>query len=384
MNMASPLPDQAAIDRWRQAIRSDTLAHYQYQMGVALTRTDDGAAAIASLERALALQPRHAGARLRLIRALEAAPGGAPRAKALREEGARIDPHFQATGELLLLADELPRAGAAPSAAQIIRQAQVKGIPDSVRGPILQELGRALLMAGSLDQAETALMLAKAAMPVDAGTLAALADLQLRRGDLALLAETLAAWQDMAHGNADFLFHRARLHSLRLNFEAADADFVAALEAGYKPAPIILSCRMSCRLAARDPAGALALFEKADQGSRSNFLCRAYALIAHSRLGGAMVPLAEVEAQLSGGADHPLARIVKCLAQQRHGGDWRSSLDQLLQDTPNAFTFATAAALECNAGVSPAVSWQKALHFNKVYARFYVMCLSGDYEKIIQ
>lgn len=381
MTAAPAALGSATIDRWRQAIRSGTLAHYQYQMGIALARTGEMVAALASFERALVQEPGHAAARLRLIAVLEEMPDGAARARALREEGMRLDPQFPATGSLVLLADDLTAATAADLADRIILLAGIDGVPDPVRGPILHELGQLLVRTRLPDKAEAALALAHRALPTDAGILSLLSTTRLQLGRLGALAQDVSDWLALAPGDPDALFHRARLHLLHADFAAADADLRAVRSAGRSDAPLILSFQIRSRLAAGDPAGALAMYEMADQAGRNFWICRANALIARLRLGEFSNLTADSDGQLQADT-RPLAQVVRCLIMQKQGGDWRPQLSRLLQNTPSAFTFAAAAVLEWNDGATSTEYWHMAKSFPDPFARFYLMTMSADYDQI--
>ncbi len=383
--MAQAAPDSATIDRWRQAIRSTTLAHYQYQMGIALARTDEAEAATASYRRALHQQPDHSGARLRLINLLEDAPEGAAEAQRLRLEGQRLDPHFQQTGALRLLADDLNIDTAPGLADRIVDQAQVHGIPDAVRGPILYELGQLLVRARQPERAETALALAHQISPAEASILSLLATVRLQLGRLAALQVNLEHWLRLVPQNADALFCRARLYLLQADFTRADTDLKAAAEAGYPDRGLVLSFQIRCHLAVNDVAGALALYEAADRSDRQHWICQAYALLARLRLNPTDDLITSVDALLQQAGQHPLASVVKCLVLQAQGGDWQPVLSSLLRDVPSAFTFAAATVLERAAGGPESRNyWRKAQSYGDPFSNFYLMTMSAEASMIIE
>lgn len=61
---------EVVIDQWRQRIRSSTFANYHYEMGLALSRSDDKVGAIERMRKATSLMPEHAAACFELERLL--------------------------------------------------------------------------------------------------------------------------------------------------------------------------------------------------------------------------------------------------------------------------------------------------------------------------
>lgn len=375
--------DSAQIERWRQVIKADTLAHYHYHMGVALTRSGNDGAAEAQYERVLSILPGHAAARLRLLTLLEAQVERRERAQILLAEGARLDPHFQAAGSLSCLADDLSPATAAGLAGPLQELARADGIADTLRGEVLRKLAANLTAVEEFNQAETALEQARQALPKDVGILSDLAAVQLRLGRIDHLSETLTAWLALVPADPEALFYRARFNLLRNEFNAGDDDLKAALAAGHPNPALILSFRIRGRLAAGDPAGAIALYDASGNAGRDSMVCRAYARIALLRLDGTEDDSADDKNWLNHHTPHPLICVVGSLIQQKRGGDWRQPLANLLRDRPSAFCFAAAAVLDANTGASPAAAWRKALSFGDPYAAFYVRCLSAQPELIL-
>ena len=382
--MASAIVDSISIDRWRQAIRSETFAHYQYQMGIALARTGQAEAAIASFKRALEQRPDHAGARLRLIGLLESISGGATQAQMLRADGLRLYPHFQEAGTLVVLADDLNIDTAPALADRIMKQAQVHGIPDRLRGPILLGLGQLLTKAKQPHQAEPALALAHQALPDDTGILSLLAGIQLELGRLDTLAASIASWLCLAPRDPDALFYRARLSLLQGDYAAADADLDAAINAGHADIPLLRSFQIRSQLASRAPARAVALYEAMDQAARDHWICQAYAILARLYVKPSNDLAVQADTLLSRSNHHPLAVVVKSLVLQGCGGNWRPLLSTLLKEAPGAFVCTAATVLESRAGDTAAAlgHWREALSFNDPYVRFHLSVLGPDVENI--
>lgn len=85
----------ADIDAWRRAIRDDTFARYHYEMGRAMSRTGDSAAAAAAYERAIAISPSLCVSHAALIELLNGL-GRGDEADAARQRGAAVRPDFMA------------------------------------------------------------------------------------------------------------------------------------------------------------------------------------------------------------------------------------------------------------------------------------------------
>lgn len=99
------------FDAWRARIRAETFGSYHIEMGVAIRREGDPAAALACFERALAELPASGSAHVGLIGALEDM-GRADAAEQARQRALAINPHYQREGLL-----ERARVHASQSAA---------------------------------------------------------------------------------------------------------------------------------------------------------------------------------------------------------------------------------------------------------------------------
>lgn len=119
------VPSAEAVQEWRRRIRVETFANYHYQMGIAIERHGDRAAAIAAFERALETHPDLAAASYRLKAAFEA--GGLPN-EADRVHRTALERNRTYVGDALVtIAGEMLDEGRAEEAAGTLLEAESLG-----------------------------------------------------------------------------------------------------------------------------------------------------------------------------------------------------------------------------------------------------------------
>lgn len=105
-------------DLWRKRIREDTFAGYHYEMGIAIEREGNAAAAIDAYRRAISIKRDFLGAYARLV-ALLRASGRADDADGVAREALAIDPHFLAHAHQRFAKDELSQRRYDAAAAEL-------------------------------------------------------------------------------------------------------------------------------------------------------------------------------------------------------------------------------------------------------------------------
>lgn len=141
------------FDTWRRRIREETFGLYHYEMGVAIRREGNGAAAVEAFRRALDIMPTLSEAHAELIRTLDEA-GRTADAEAARTQARALVPDYEARAAFRRAKDHQARN----------ELAEALGALDTVESlaPTLPEVrlrrGQVLLLMGRLDEAAAVLL----------------------------------------------------------------------------------------------------------------------------------------------------------------------------------------------------------------------------------
>ncbi|QCO07172.1 hypothetical protein D3867_35310 (plasmid) [Azospirillum argentinense] len=123
---SSPIPpDEGTIARWKERIRTSTLANYHHEMGMALARCGEGNAAVPAFQRALGADPTRFGSGIMLAELLRGR-GETAAAEAVVNGLRAIDGDAEALG-LLEIAESLLNLNRLKNAQDQIRQAAALG-----------------------------------------------------------------------------------------------------------------------------------------------------------------------------------------------------------------------------------------------------------------
>lgn len=237
--VAQPELSAAGIEVWRKRIRDTTLANYHLQMGLALQREGDPAAAVGAYTRALDIQPDLAEASFRLVRLLTDADRA--KAAAVDQAARRFDPVYDGwvVAELTL---EALDAGERDRAGQVLALAA----GDLAQTPLVRLAAAAVAAHDGEEAAATTLDGVTAA---DLDRIDRLARLPLARLVRALVfaiaprpaGALLDALGPLVDDEPMLIFGRALLARIRRDTLAADADLRKLGELGWSPLTVRLT-----------------------------------------------------------------------------------------------------------------------------------------------
>lgn len=232
----------ANIEAWRKRIRDTTFANYHFQMGCALQRDGESAAAAAAYSRALAAQPDHACAALLLVR-LMIAVGRADEAAAVDQAARRHDPAYDAwaVAELTLealAADEREKAAQALAltiGGDLARTAAVR----LASAAIAMQDGNVALAVENLTGVMASELESISRLPL--GPLAVLAHRLMGAAELALAGTLLTALGRTVDDEPMLIFVRAILARSQGLLSTAEADLKALSVLGWSPTMVRLT-----------------------------------------------------------------------------------------------------------------------------------------------
>ena len=398
--MNQPVPPQGAVetrksgkaavevdvDAWRHRIRAYTFGNYHYEMGVALEREGNLAAAAGAYDRAIAADPSLAAARLRLVEALTAL-GDSARAQEVETRFLTADPHFR-TAAAYRRAKELAEAGQVDEAAALLETVdQQASAPLSDQLEAWRSVAGALAARKDFARAGQFLQHALAADPENAEALLGMANVAFRTNRTALAVDL--ARQSVETARQPRSLYLLGIYQLASGAAAPAIEaFAAARDAGYVPAGLCtLHIAWADTIAGR-PAEAVAAFDTILTTEPHNVLAASYRAISLLALGRHEQALTAATAARSIAPDNSHAKTnhALCLAAVGRVDEARVLLDEAMAAAPNmAWSRYAAALLAARGGeVDRARAWvAEGRRLEPQWTAYFIGLLPGARESLL-